>query len=393
MQYANNVTFVVTGLRVYLQAKEEATQETGVACCCARRCYSYFIGCIRFFIMLQLEFKQTQDGILSIIRVSFLNSSLFHPTESQKKEWDKHYLSYRIPRCDFVWEKKELQSLYYWATRGLKHKDVEPFQVEDARALDWILRRYNKTTLEMHFQHEDNKLLKWKFMEGRTGWGNLHLHVEYPTLASSDAPVELLKLLQEFDMQKALQFLTDKPNMMLRYKRVVPTKMTALAFFIKHYPALFQVRQGNKTVLSVHRQVAMLQAKPVLKQAYEEYVKTGIITHSDFFRFLISVDRVEEGIDEQQLGSAAMLQLFQNLNKKEKKQYKRGVMVRLCSADPLFDLRQTHLEEPKDGYGLHESKLVYNIDFDTPGKVLLEPSCKSIIEQMNRKSDRELNKI
>ena len=392
MQYANNVTFVVTSLRVYLQAKEEKTQETGVACCCARRCYSYYIGCIRFFIMLQLEFKQTQDGIASKIRVSFLNSSLFHPTESQRKEWDKHYLRYRIPRCNVVWQRKELQSLYYWATRGLKHKDVEPFQVEDARALDWILRRYNKTTLEMHFQHEANKLLKWKFMEGRPGWGNLHLHVEYPTLASSDAPVELSKLLQEFDMQKALQFLTDKPNMMLRYKRVVPAKMTALAFFIKHYPALFQVRQGDKTVLSVHRQVAMLQAKPALKQAYEEYVKTAIITHSDFFRFVISVERVEEGIDEQQLGDESMLQLFQNLNKKEKMHYKRRVMVRLRSVDSLFDLRETDWEKRKDGYGIQEQR-VYEIDFDKPGKVLLGPSCKSIIEQMNRKSDRELNKI
>lgn len=344
--------------------------------------------------MLQLEFKQTQDGIASKIRVSFLDSSLFLPTDSQKTEWDKHYLRYRIPRCNIVWQQKELQSLYYWATRGLKHmKDVEPFQVEDASALDWILRQYNKTTLEMHVQHKDNKLLKWKFMEGRPGWGNLHLHVEYPTLASSDAPVELLKLLQEFDMQKAFQFLTDKPNMMLRYKRVVPAKMTALAFFIKHYPALFQVRQGDNTVLSVHRQVAMLQAKPVLKQAYEEYVKTGIITHSDFFRFVISRDRVEEGVDEQQLGTQEMMQLFKDLKREETLQYKQRVVVRLRGVDSSFDLRQTHVEGYRNGYGIRERQLVYETDFDKPGKVLLEPSCKSMIEQMNRKSDRELNKI
>jgi hypothetical protein len=389
---ANNVTFVVTSLGVYLQAKEEETQETSVACCCARLCYSSFIGRIIFFIMLQLEFKQTQDGISSIIRVSFLNSSLFLPTESQKKEWDKHYLKYRIPRCNFLWQQKELQSLYYWATRGLKHmKDVEPFQVKDARALDWILRQYYKTTLGMHFQHKDNKLLKWKFMEGRPGWGNLHVHAEYPTLASSDAPVELSKLLQEFNMQRAFQFLRDKPNMMLLYKRVVPAKTTALTFFIKHYPALFQVRQGDKAVLSVHRQVAMLQAKPVLKQAYEEYVMPGSIAHSDFFRFAISRDRVEEGVDEQQLGTQEMMQLFQDLKKEETLQYKQRVVLRLRGVDSSFDLR--HMEGYRNGYGIRERQLVYETDFDKPGKVLLEPSCKSIIEQMNRKSDRELNKI
>ena len=346
--------------------------------------------------MLQLEFDQKQDGIFSTIRVSFLNSSLFLPTESQKLQWDKFYLRYRIPKCVVsgnvvIWQKEDLQSLYYWATGGLKHMDMEPFKVSHKESLKWILKHY-RTTLQMHWDDKASgiKLLSWKFMKGKVEWGNLHIQVEYPLLSKPVTPD--LSTLHPFDKRKALQFLIDNPKMNLRYKQVVPQKMTALAFFQLYYKDLFSIAYSKDDILCLHRQAAMLQAKPVLKQAYETHVKTGLISHSDFFCFAISRDRVDRGIDEQQLGSAAMVQLFKNLSKEETLQYKKGVVSRLRSADALFDLRETFMEKQKVGYGLHESKLVYNIDFDTPGKMLLGPSC-NLIQQINVRSDRELNKI
>ena len=169
--------------------------------------------------------------------------------------------------------------------------------------------------------------------------------------------------------------------------------MTALAFFQLYYKDLFSIAYSKDDILCLHK-VAMLQAKPVLKQAYETHVKTGLISHSDFFCFAISRDRVDRGIDEQQLGSAAMVQLFENLSKEETLQYKKGVLSRLRSADALFDLRETLMEKQKDGYGIMDMHMErnYDLDLELPEKVYVETSC-NLIQQINVRSDRELNKI
>ena len=121
-----------------------------------------------------------------------------------------------------IWQKEDLQSLYYWATGGLKHMDMEPFKVSHKESLKWILGHY-RTTLQMHWDDKASgiKLLSWKFMKGKVEWGNLHIQVEYPLLSK---PVTPDLSLDPFDKRKALQFLIDNPKMNLRYKQVVPQK-------------------------------------------------------------------------------------------------------------------------------------------------------------------------
>ena len=217
------------------------------------------------------------------------------------------------------------------------------------------------------------------------------MHVDYPKFPeSNDAPPEFVTL-PDFDKQKAFQFLVDNPNMMIRYKQLVPKQMTATRFFEVYYKSLFNIAYAKEDVLSVHRKVAMLRAEPVVKKAYEEYVGNGTITHSDFFRFVISRNRVDEGVDEQQLGDLKMDQLFEELKEDQKKYYKTTVESRLTNAAAAFDLRPTHVEKHRFGFGIHENdQLPYDLDIENPEKTIHRSSL-NILQQINRRSDRLLN--
>ena len=342
--------------------------------------------------MLELEFKQFQDGMEMKIRVSFLNTSLFYPTTSQIRKWDKINLRHAKPQSTFVWEKKHLQSLLYWVTHGLKYTTslVRPVYVADARALNWIFRQY-KDELQMHWKRKgvNETYLKWKFMVGKSPeWGSIHVHAFYPKFPESNEATMKLDTLPRFNKQKAFQFLKDHPKMMIRYKQVVPAQMDAVKFFELYYKKLFSIAYGKEDVLCVHRQAAMLRANPVLQKAYKNYVPS-VLSHSDFFRFAISRDRVDEGIDEQQLGDLKMDQLFEELKEEQKKHYQTSVDCRLTNADAAFDLRLMHRR--KDGYGIWDNNLPYDVDIENPNKNLY-CSSMNIVQQINRRSDSLLNK-
>ena len=347
--------------------------------------------------MLELEFYQFQDDMKLKIRVSFLNSSLFYPSPSQIKKWDKVYLKYRKPSHDVVfWEKEHLQSLYYYATKGLKYniEFMKPVPLANASSLAaCILDRKYKVETQMHWKRKDTgqTYLKWKFMVGKTlEWGSVHIHVDYPEFPeSSDTSVQLDEI-PEFDKRKAYLFLKEHPKMMKRYEQVVPIRMNATKFFELYYKDLFNVAFFRRDVFSVHRQAAMLRANPVLQKAYKKYVVNGTITHSDFFRFAISRNRVDEGVDEQQLGDLKMDQLFEELKEEQKKHYQTSIGFRLINADTAFDLRLMEGERRKDGYGIQDNNLPYDIDIENPEKKLYQ-SGSNILRQINRRSDRLLN--
>jgi len=345
--------------------------------------------------MLELEFYQFQDGMEIKIRVSFLNSSLFYPTESQKRKWDQLYLKYRRPENVMFWEKEHLQSLYYYVTRGLKY-DIElmkpVFLANASNFATCILDKKYKVDTQMHWKRKDTgqTYLKWKFMVGKTlEWGSVHIHADYPKFPESSNTSVQLDEIPEFDKQKAYQFLKEHPNMMTRFAQVVPMRMNATKFFELYYKDLFNIAYSRKDVLSVHRQAVMLRANPVLQKAYKEYVPS-VVSHSDFFRFAISRKRVDEGVDEQQLGDLKMDQLFEELKKKQKKHYQTSVDCRLTNTDVAFDLRQTQEERRQDGYGIRDNDLVYDIDIENPEKKLHQ-SGSNILRQINRRSDRLLN--
>lgn len=343
--------------------------------------------------MLELEFNQfLEDGMKVNFRVSFLNTSLFYPTTSQIRKWDKGKLRDAKPHSTCVWEKKHLQSLLYWITHRLKYDTslVRPVYVADARALNWIFRQY-KDELQMHWKRKgvDETYLKWKFMVGKSPeWGSIHVHASYPKFPESNEATMKLDTLPQFNKQKAFQFLKDHPNMMIRYKQLVPAQMDAVKFFELYYKDLFSIAYGKEDILCVHRQAAMLRKQPVLQDAYNKYVP-GVVSHTDFFRFAISRSRVDEGIDEQQLGNLKMDHLFESLKEEEKKHYQTSVAYRLSNADAAFDLRL--MQRRKDGYGIWDNNLPYDVDIENPNKKVYCSSI-NILQQINRRSDRLLNK-
>ena len=342
--------------------------------------------------MLELEFKQVEDGMDILVRMSFLNTSLFAPTESQKRDWDKYYLKYRLPKSNFVWQKQELQSLVYWATCGLKysHKTMKPIHVSDARALDWILRRY-KLDLQLVWTRQDgNQYFKWKFLRGKSPeWGNLHLHASFASPDASAAPKDF-QVKREFDKLKAFRFLKSNKTMMERFEDMVPSKMTAEAFFQLYYQDLFQVAYSNN-ILTPQRQAAMLQAKPVWQKAYEQQVLQGTMTHSYFFRFAISSNRVLEGIDEEHLGGPVIDELCISWQSQLSEALRKDMHMRLLQTDKAFDLRQTENEGASKGFGSHEQSVLYDIDIECPEKKIV--SASKLLQQINSRSDKDLNHL
>ena len=343
--------------------------------------------------MLELEFKQVQDGMDVLVRMSFLNTSLFAPTERQKRDWDKYLLKYRLPKSNFVWQKENLQSLVYWATCGLKYstKTLKPIYVADARALDWILRRY-KIDLQLLWKRADgNTYFKWQFLRGKSPeWGNLHLNASFALPESSAAPTNF-QAKREFDKLKAFRFLKSNKGMMERFEELVPSKMNAEAFFQLYYQDLFDVAFSSN-ILTPQRQTAMLQANSVWQKAYEQQVLQGSMTHTDFFRFAVSSNRVLEGIDEEHLGGPDIDELCISWQSQLRKSARSAMCKRLLKTDKAFDLRETESEGFGKGYGSHEQALLYDIDIECPKKKIVSASNK-LLQQINNRSDKDLNHL